>query len=137
MTNLTASAASGPISIQLFGSFCVTIHGCAIKRLGTKTGNRLFAYLALHHRLPGGVHAERSDLAALLWPETSRTAAMENLRHCISDMRAALGPEADRIVSPGRNTLALDLTGANLDTEQFLELAAHTSIEQMVKALTL
>ncbi len=125
------------LQIQLFGSFCVTINGNAIKRLGTKTGNRLFAFLALYHRLPGGVPAERSTLAELMWPETSHPRAMENLRQCISDMRAALGSEAERLISPGRNQLILDLRDVELDTERFDQLAATCSLEQIVLALNL
>ena len=133
----SASVSPGSMRIQLFGSFCVFINGRAIKRMGSKTGNRLFAYLALYHRLSGCSPAERSDLATMLWPETSHTAAMETLRHCISDMRAALGEEAYRLVSPSRNSLALDIGGVDIDTELFEQLAAGGSLEQIRQAIEL
>jgi predicted ATPase/DNA-binding SARP family transcriptional activator len=69
--------------------------------------------------LRGGGHVERAWLAGLLWPDSLESKALASLRMCLKDLRRALGPEADRLYAPALHTLALDLTGAEIDVVAF------------------
>ena len=62
---------------------------------------------------------EREWLAGLLWPESAPSAALHNLRNCLTDLRRALGPEAGRLCSSSSRSLCLDLTGASVDVLTF------------------
>src|SRR4051812_41170292 len=103
------------LRIGLFGTFSVTIGGQPMRKLRTRTGNWLLALLALRHGAP----VEREWLAQALWPESAPTVANDNLRHCLTDLRKALGPEAVRLSSPTRTTLRLDVDGADVDVFNF------------------
>src|SRR5262249_49411070 len=75
----------------------------------------LLALLALR----AGREVSRSWLASTLWPESSGEQALYNLRRNLRDLRRALGPAADRLGSPTRDTLCLDLNDAAVDVVAF------------------
>ena len=66
-----------------------------------------------------GRAVDRSWLAGTLWPESDESQALHNLRDALVHLRKALGPERARLQSPGRDTLLLDLTGAEVDVVRF------------------
>lgn len=71
----------------------------------------LLALLVLRH----GRAVDRSWLAGTLWSESEEGQARHNLSDALTHLRKALGSEGGRIQSPSRETLTLDLTGADVD----------------------
>jgi predicted ATPase/class 3 adenylate cyclase len=104
--------AGSPLYICLFGPFEVCLHGHPLPRLRYQKSQWLLALLALRR----GAEVERDWLAGLLWPESTERQA---LRNSLSDLRRGLGLEADRLRSPTRHSLALDLSGAEVDALAF------------------
>src|SRR5712691_9082695 len=81
-----------PLAIQLFGPLRVTVGGEPLPRLRTRSVEWLLALLTLRH----GRAVSRSWLAGTLWPESSGSRALQNLRNDLMRLRQALGPERDR-----------------------------------------
>jgi predicted ATPase/DNA-binding SARP family transcriptional activator len=104
-----------PLSIQLLGAFEVRVGGAAMRSVRTRSVEWLLALLVLRH----GRELSRSWLAGTLWPESREAQALFNLRRNLMDLRQALGPEAERLRSPSRGSLLLDLTGATVDVLDF------------------
>jgi predicted ATPase/DNA-binding SARP family transcriptional activator len=104
-----------PLTIHLFGPLRVTVAGESMPRVRTRSVEWLLALLTLRH----GSAVSRSWLAGTLWPESSGSQALENLRADLVRLRKALGPESSRLQSPARDSLTLDLTGAVVDVLQF------------------
>src|SRR5206468_8361302 len=75
----------------------------------------LLALLVLRH----GRAVDRSWLAGTLWPDSDESQALHNLRDALVHLRKALGPERARLQSPTRDTLLLDLAGAEVDVVRF------------------
>src|SRR5262249_10928873 len=107
--------ASPPLTIYLFGPLRVTVRGKPLPRVRTRSVEWLLALLTLRH----GRAASRSWLAGTLWPDSGEGRALQNLRQDLVRLRQALGPEAVRIQSPSRDTLALDLGAAEVDVLRF------------------
>src|SRR5690242_6698452 len=82
--------------LRLFGPLEALVQGVSMPAPRTRKGLWLLALLALRYGAP----AERSWLASLLWPDSEDALALYNLRRSLSDLRDALGAEADRILSP-------------------------------------
>src|SRR5260370_18360599 len=97
-----------PLTIHLFGRLRVTVAGEPLPRVRTRSVEWLLALLTLRH----GRAVNRAWLAGTLWPESSGSQALENLRADLVRPRKSLGPESGRIRSPGRDSLTLDLAGA-------------------------
>jgi len=104
-----------PLTIHLFGPFRVLVHGEPLPRVRTRSVEWLLALLALRH----GRTVSRSWLAGTFWPESEESQALQNLRSNLMWLRQALGPEAQRIQSPSRDTLTFDLEGADIDIVRF------------------
>jgi predicted ATPase/DNA-binding SARP family transcriptional activator len=104
-----------PLSIHLLGPFEVRVRGAAMRSGRTRSVDWLLALLVLRQ----GREVFRSWLAGLFWPESSEAQALSNLRRNLMDLRQALGPEADRLRTPNRATLGLDLTDADADVIRF------------------
>ena len=101
-----------PLTISLFGPFCLQVNGALLPRLGAwRQQEAILALLLLHHPHP----LERSWLAGWLWPECTESQGLATLRRYLTDLRRALGPAAVRLQSPSASSLALDLTGAAID----------------------
>ena len=103
------------LSLRLFGPFQAGWGQRALPRLRTRKEQWLLALLAL--RSPSGV--EREWLAGTLWPECDESRAFSNLRRSLSNLRAVLGPDAMRIVSPTPGSIALDTAGMEVDVAAF------------------
>ena len=54
-----------------------------------------------------------------LWPDSRESQALAYLRQSLTELRHALGTEATRLQTPTRQTLALDLAGAEVDLLAF------------------
>lgn len=111
----TVEPATSPLTVRLFGPFEVLVHGSPLPPVRSRKILWAFALLALRNGRP----VDREWLARTLWPETDLTQALANLRPALSALRTALGTEADRIESPDRRTLRLDLEGAFVDVAVF------------------
>jgi DNA-binding SARP family transcriptional activator len=107
--------APSALTIRLFGPFEVRVNGAPLPRVRTRKGQWLLALLALRH----GCEVDRAWLAGLLWPESSESAALAALRNSLTDLRRALGQQADRVRSPAFHTLSLDLMDAEVDVVSF------------------
>jgi predicted ATPase/DNA-binding SARP family transcriptional activator len=109
------SSAECPLTFRLFGSFDAQSNGCPLPRLRSRKGQELLALLILRQ----GQYAERTWLAGVLWPESAESQALANLRLSLTDLRKALGAEANRLYAPTPRTLSFDLIGAWADVTAF------------------
>jgi predicted ATPase/class 3 adenylate cyclase/Tfp pilus assembly protein PilF len=107
--------ASSSLSIRLFGPFEARLPDGSLLPLRSRKEQWLLALLALQHSRP----RERAWLAGTLWPDSSPTQSLANLRNCLTGLRRALGPEGHRLGSPTPRTLVLDLTGTEVDLLAF------------------
>jgi predicted ATPase/DNA-binding SARP family transcriptional activator len=106
---------SAALEIRLFGPLRAYLRGEPAPRFRTRSVGRLLALLALRQ----GQEVDRSWLAVLLWPDSSEATARQNLRNELLHLRRALGTEADRLLAPTRDRLALALEGAEVDVHLF------------------
>ena len=104
-----------PLALNLFGPFEVRVHGVPLPRLHSRKGVWLLALLTLRQGKP----VERDGLAGTLWPDSLESRALSYLRQSLTELRHALGTEATRLQTPTRQTLALDLAGAEVDVLTF------------------
>src|SRR3954470_8630998 len=81
------------LSLSLFGQLQITSAGVPVTAFESDKARALLVYLAIEseraHR--------REALAALLWPDSTDSAARHNLRQTLLNIRDAIG---DRIASP-------------------------------------
>src|SRR5262249_29839333 len=103
------------MNLRLFGDVVVQIDSRPVPPLRYRKSLWLLALLALNH----GRELDRAWLSALLWPESSGPQSLYNLRRSLAELRRVLGPEGQRLGSPTPRTLALDLTGAQVDVVAF------------------
>lgn len=98
-----ANPAAAQLELLLLGPFEACISGRPLPQLRTRKGHSLLALLALR----AGKEVERNWLAGTLWPESSDSQALANLRRCLTDLRAAMGDCAPALQAPTPHTLAL------------------------------
>ncbi len=103
------------LRLRLLGSFVLEVDGTPAPRLRSRTCESLLMLLALR----AGQPIERLWLAGTLWPESDREQGLYNLRRNLTDLRAALGSEAERLQSPSKLTLSLNLQGTECDVLAF------------------
>jgi predicted ATPase/DNA-binding SARP family transcriptional activator len=101
--------------LRLFGDFAVQVESRTAPPVRYRKSHWLLALLALHR----GQEVDRAWLSALLWPDSSGSQALYNLRRSLAELRRVLGPEGPRLGSPTPRTLALDLTSAQVDVVTF------------------
>jgi non-specific serine/threonine protein kinase len=80
---------------------------------------------------------DRAWLAGTIWPESPQRQAAYNLRRGLSDLRRALGDEADRIRSPSARSLILDLCDAEVDLVAFDQAIARGDTSSLEAAVAL
>jgi predicted ATPase/class 3 adenylate cyclase len=73
----------------------------------------------------------------MLWPDCSTSQGLSTLRRYLTDLRRALGPEAQRLGSPTSHSLTLDLTGAAVDVVAFDAAVARGNRESLEEAVAL
>lgn len=123
-----------PLSITLFGPLSVLVGGEPIPHLRSRKAQWLLCLLTLRHGRP----VQREWLAGTLWPDVDQAQAFANLRPALSELRKALGSEGERLQSPNRNSLLLDLTGAEVDVLRFdaaLSSKTTASLERLDDAV--
>ncbi len=119
------------LEIRLFGPFRVRVHSAPLPPLRTRKGQWLLALLALCY----DQEIERSWLTATLWPDSSESQALYNLRRSLSDLRQALGARADCIQTPTLHRLRFDSAHCDLDIIAFkhaLDGGDEQALEQAV-----
>lgn len=122
------------LQVSLMGEFRLCLNGHTLKRLGSRAGNWLFGYLAMHR----GEIVDRAELASILWPKSPEPAARDNLRHCLTDLRKSLGEEGERCIkSPTLTTLTLDLDGCDVDVFEFDRLISSDAPGDLERGLYL
>lgn len=123
------------ITIRLFGGFSVTRNGERIPGLHLREGERLLAYLALHHSTP----ITYRTLAGLFWPSEARSESGEfsSTRQAIYSLRQHLGDDAGMLASVGKGVVQLNLDSTDCDLLAFDTLAASTEAQDWEAALPL
>src|SRR5690242_7247021 len=117
------------LTMTLFGPMQVRVQGQPLPHLRSRKTLWLLALLTLRHDRP----VEREWLAGMLWPDVDQSQAFANLRPILSELRGALGTQGERLQSPGRHTLLLDLAGAPADVLIFdaaLQSGKLSALEQ-------
>ena len=111
------------LRVRLAGSLALESDGREIPLPASRRARGLLAYLAAHP----GAHG-RGELAARFWPDVLDESARTSLRAALSELRRALGPEADGLAAT-RETVALD---AWVDLREFGALAGAGRLEEAV-----
>ncbi|HEV2474246.1 MAG TPA: tetratricopeptide repeat protein, partial [Chthonomonadales bacterium] len=122
-----------PLEIALLGSLLVRVHGRPLPRLSSRKGSSLLAFLTLKGNRP----VERGFLSGTLWPDSTDSRALFNLRQCLSNLRHALGDQAYRLSSATPRTLCVDLSGAAVDVMEFDAAVAGNEIPSLERAIGL
>src|SRR5947199_1057736 len=104
-----------------------------LPRMRSRSVEWLLGLLVLRH----GRAVARAALGGTLWPESRQERALLNLRGSLVDLRRALGPEAERLRSPTRDSLLLDLTGASVDLLRFDAAVAAGDESSLQEAVAL
>lgn len=115
------------LRVRLAGSLALESDGREIPLPSSRRARALLAYLAAHP----GPHA-RGELAARFWPDVLDASARTSLRAALSELRRALGDDAERLVAR-RETVALD--GAWVDLREFDALIDEGRIDDAVAVL--
>src|SRR5271165_5761183 len=112
MTSMPSSEiAPSSLDITLFGPLQVRVHGLPLPPFRSRKPLWLLALLTLRHDRP----VARDWLAGTLWPDVAQEQAFANLRPILSELRSRLGSQSERLQSPNRHTLLLNLKGAEVD----------------------
>src|SRR5579859_4368502 len=106
---------TAPLTLSLFGPMHVLVNGEPMPRVRLRATEWLLALLVLRNDRV----VNRSWLAGTLWPDSEQSQALQNLRHALLVLRKALGTQEQRIHSPTRDTLTLDLEEAQVDVLKF------------------
>ena len=108
--------AVGPaLRIELLGGFRVVIEGHVSSRLPSTRQQQLIAFLVLHARDSA---IQRQRVAGSLWPESSDTQALTNLRRELHHLKDAW-PTVEALIVAGSRTLAWSDAGAPVDVVAF------------------
>jgi len=119
------------LSIQFFGPMQVRVAGQPLPPLRSRRILWLLALLTLRQNRP----VEREWLAGTLWPDLDQSQAYANLRVILNGLRTALGQEGERLRSPSRHTLLLELTGADVDIHRFDAAIAGNRLSDLASAV--
>lgn len=103
------------LRIDLFGGFRVFSDGHAASRLPSTRQQQLIAFLVLHAR---NAAIQRQRVAGSLWPESSDTQALTNLRRELHHLKGTW-PTLEALVDAGARTLAWRDAGAAVDVVAF------------------
>ncbi|HEU4892876.1 MAG TPA: hypothetical protein VFT47_15080 [Vicinamibacterales bacterium] len=105
-----------PLRVELLGGFRVLTDGRVSARPASARQQQLIAFLALHAR---SAPVPRQRIAGSLWPDSSDTQALTNLRRELHHLRDAR-PRLDALVEAGSRTLAWrGATGTVVDLVAF------------------
>lgn len=127
------SRGENQLQIRLFGPVDVAIEGQTMPKLRSRAGYWLLALLTLR----ANREVSRLWLAGCLWPDSDDATGRNNLRRSLTDLRAALGPAAERIESPTANTLLLRIASHEADVLAFDRAIREDTIDALQRAVTL
>jgi len=111
------------LRVELLGGFRVVTEGRVSPRLPSARQQQLIAFLVLHGR---DAAVQRQRVAGSLWPESSDTQALTNLRRELHHLKEAW-PALEALVDSGSRTLAWRDAGAPVDLVAF-EAAADAGL---------
>ena len=89
--------------------------------------------LALRH----DKEVTRRWLAETLWPDSLQADALGSLRQSLADLRRAMGGQADRLQSPVRTTLRLEVAASDVDVIAFDQSIKRGDAESLKQAIAL
>lgn len=101
--------------IRFLGAFHARRADSPLPALSTRKAILVLLVLALR----AGRSVDRSYLTGTLWPDSTDTEGAMSLRGVLSKLRTWLGPDAERIESPTRQTLRLNLENLFVDVLAF------------------
>ncbi len=116
----------------LFGVFSLSVQGRAAQSL-SRAAKELLALLVLR----GETQTTRSWLVGVLWPDAAPDRVLYYLRRTLSELRAALGPDRNRLVSPDTTTLRFDTKGISCDVLDFDCLVKQNTEAALSQAVAL
>jgi DNA-binding SARP family transcriptional activator len=110
---------SVPMAVRMFGRFNVAIGGRTVEWV-RRRDQQVVKYLLLR---PGAT-ATRQELAALFWPGTNRTLAMQSVRTACSNIRRAIAgavgyARVERYFRAADNAVVVDLSNVVTDVGRF------------------
>ncbi len=121
------------VIVQLFGSVKVVVNGEPLPPLHSRTELWLLVLLILQNGKP----IERERLSGILWPYSSDTTALGNLRSSLVRVRGALGPEGGRIEKVSPRNLVFNMENTDVDVLTFKQLVQIGTNEALYQAVQL
>ncbi|HHS97626.1 MAG TPA: tetratricopeptide repeat protein [Chloroflexi bacterium] len=109
--------------VRLFGSLEWSLGDAPLTVPPSQKARSLLSYLLVHHDRP----IPRDRLLGLFWPERSESSARRALSHALWQIRRALGPAADRLVTDPGAVIFRFLPEDRLDVETFQQLCVAPS----------
>lgn len=110
------------------------VEGTVVERFPSRRAMWLLAILALRNGSP----IERHNLAGLLWPDSTDTAALHNLRQTLAGLRRSLSPAGNLIETASPRSIFLRATdGVWIDTVEFVQASRETSFSGLERAISL
>ena len=120
------------VVLRCFGVFHLAVAGREVLSL-SRAAKELLALLVLR----GEQHTARVWLASSLWPDAPRERALYYLRRTLTEIRAALGPERDRLLSPDTAHLRFETRGMNCDVLDFDRRIKHKTEGELAASVAL
>jgi len=121
-------------SLRLFGEFELIELGSGRKiSVPGKRERVLLAYLAIHPKC----REARRKLTTFLWGEDSDETTLENLRTCVFNLRKALGPTGNQVISSEGREIVLDVSAFKIDALEFWRLAGSSDPARLEQAAQL
>ena len=111
------------LTIQLLGSFQVTLNDQVVAGFVSDKARALLAYLAVEADRPH----RRESLAGLLWPESSEKSARTSLRSALANVRQVIG---DRQASPPVLDVSAQTIRFNCGSHAWVDATAFTRVQE-------
>src|SRR4051812_9968967 len=90
------------VRVRVLGELALEVDGTDVELPASRRARSLLGLLAVDRR----AH-QRSQLAARFWPDVLDESARTSLRSALASLRRSLGPDADRYLLAGRDSIAL------------------------------
>ena len=117
MNNKTFEPRDSGVVIRLLGPISLQFEGKTLVAPKVKKAQLLLGYLIVRNGLP----APRSELAAMLWPDSHDEVARFNLRQLLAGLRKDLGPLAAHLDTEAPLGLTFHIPDAWIDLRVFEE----------------
>jgi DNA-binding SARP family transcriptional activator len=120
-----------PLSVRLFGKFCVQRNEKAVTGLEACKLQELFSYLLIFRNSPH----PRESLAALLWGDSSTAQSKKYLRQALWQLQAALVRQGKSRRRPPVLSVELDSVSLNAMAEVWLDVADFERVFLVVREI--